>query len=132
MRRVVAWLLAVAVLLPAPLASAREPIAPPSALGSPTDGRLGPIAAAAAREAAALRTPADDQPVRQNAENWVARHPILGGTLLGAAGGLLAGATAAKLGDGSSFVTREDVMLLCTAVGAGIGFVLGVIAAAVK
>lgn len=103
----------------------------------------GPLAAAAAREvehlarvAAARHAQGADQP-RAEGRNWISRHPVLFGAMVGAgAGAVAAGTMENELfcsgGDDDCVIGGDGRALAGASIGAGIGAVVGVIVSAVR
>lgn len=102
-----------------------------------------PLAAAAAREVellarvvAARHAQGAEQP-RAEGRNWISRHPVLFGAMVGAgAGAVAAGTMENELfcsgGDDDCVIGGEGRALAGAGIGAGIGAVVGVIVSAVR
>ena len=123
MKRIVGILLAAALVVSPPVLYA----------GSPRDAvdrpHVGSLRDAARREGARLAATSRPQPTAASTRperNWVARHPVLFGTLAGAGIGL--GFAAASDCAGSSDYTCSGIALFFAGTGAGLGALGGLAA----
>jgi hypothetical protein len=122
---------------------AAGPHAPSIAARAPALAETGPLAAAAAREvqhlarvAAARRAQGVEQP-RAEGRNWISRHPVLFGAMVGAgAGAVAAGTMENELfcsgGDDDCIFYGGGRPLMGAGIGAGVGAVVGVFVSAVR
>jgi hypothetical protein len=112
--------------------SVMSPCTDCSALGSassrtaPVDGLRHAAAKEGARLALALSTPSQQQQPATRQRSWMRRHPILGGTLMGASVGLFFGATVGLVNDMGLGMEQDDFgpakgASVGAAVGAGFG-----------
>ena len=137
-----AWYISAAAT-PAGWFGVAGPHAPSVAARAPALAEAGPLAAAAAREvqhlarvAAARHAQGVEQP-RAEGRNWISRHPVLFGAMVGAgAGAVAAGTMENELfcsgGDDDCVIGGEGRALAGAGIGAGIGAVVGVIVSAVR
>lgn len=92
-----------------------------------------PLSEAAIREAIRLATGASARKANQPAPQGTKGHPVLWGTAIGAAGGMLTGLFAVDPPDGGRLLYgRGGTALLLGGAGAGVGALVGVIVGAVK